>query len=135
MVVLQRELAMSPSYKLTPFTPCPYCLSTILRCIEEWASKANRCPVCNTPIIPDETLEKSRLSVLEGHDAIASTSLIRQRRRRARGENGAFELRGSAFAQSILAHSADEPQPPTQTSPSQQSQLSQQSQQSQPVVS
>lgn len=54
---------------------------------------------------------------------------MRQRRRRTRGENGAFELGDPAHAQSILAHSAAAAQLPTETS------LSQQSQSQQPQLS
>eukprot|EP00178_Gracilaria_changii_P020965 TRINITY_DN618_c0_g1_i1.p1 TRINITY_DN618_c0_g1~~TRINITY_DN618_c0_g1_i1.p1 ORF type:complete len:289 (-),score=37.94 TRINITY_DN618_c0_g1_i1:860-1726(-) len=56
-------------------------------CIEVWATKANRCPVCNASIIGEEELETLRLGRND-----ASEHIARQRRRRARGENGTFEL-------------------------------------------
>eukprot|EP00178_Gracilaria_changii_P020966 TRINITY_DN618_c0_g1_i2.p1 TRINITY_DN618_c0_g1~~TRINITY_DN618_c0_g1_i2.p1 ORF type:complete len:261 (-),score=36.41 TRINITY_DN618_c0_g1_i2:860-1642(-) len=65
--------------------PCGHCFDA--DCIEVWATKANRCPVCNASIIGEEELETLRLGRND-----ASEHIARQRRRRARGENGTFEL-------------------------------------------
>lgn len=67
------------------------------RCIEEWVTKANRCPVCNTNVIDKVRLEKSRIAILQGINPPpllnSSTSTDnRHRRRRTRGQNGIFEL-------------------------------------------
>eukprot|EP00177_Eucheuma_denticulatum_P007192 GFKZ01013085.1.p1 GENE.GFKZ01013085.1~~GFKZ01013085.1.p1 ORF type:complete len:259 (+),score=28.98 GFKZ01013085.1:474-1250(+) len=106
------QVAPVSSFTPPPADPptCPICLDDILpqskvrtlpcnhtfhaQCIEEWASKANRCPVCNTPIIPDEQLHKTRLSAIEQPDpaSVPSTTIIRQRRRRTRNDNGVFQL-------------------------------------------
>ncbi|CAN8064988.1 unnamed protein product [Agarophyton chilense] len=56
-------------------------------CISVWATKANRCPVCNTKIIDEKELERSRLGSLETAD-----HSTRQSGRRSRGGNAAFEL-------------------------------------------
>ncbi|KAI0563937.1 hypothetical protein FGB62_32g121 [Gracilaria domingensis] len=56
-------------------------------CIDVWATKANRCPVCNANIIDEEELERRRLGTVEAAD-----QGVRQRRRRTRGENGTFEV-------------------------------------------
>lgn len=69
-------------------------------CIDVWASKANRCPVCNTPIISEEELEKRRLGVFEAVERNG-----RQRRRRTRGDNGTFELGLAAEARIELEDS------------------------------
>lgn len=68
------------------------------RCIEEWVTKANRCPVCNTHIVDEEQLREQRMAVIEGRlTSSPNNNGQRQRRRRARGENGAFELRNGVF--------------------------------------
>lgn len=63
----------------------------VFSCIEEWATKANRCPVCNTNIIAEEKLEKMRAAIREGRDPNAPPP-PRQRRRRTRGPNGGYHL-------------------------------------------
>lgn len=67
-------------------------------CIQEWTSKANRCPVCTLPVVDQQQLEKSRLAMLNGETPEPLLSgpdlpATRQRRRRTRGENGTFQLR------------------------------------------
>lgn len=72
-----------------------------IRCIEEWVTKANRCPVCNSHVIDHNQLRQYRAAALQGHPppSLLSTSVtsptiaVRQRRRRTRGENGTFHLR------------------------------------------
>lgn len=88
---------------------CPICLDNLqvhdkirrlpcghpfhVHCIDEWASKANRCPVCNVPIIADDVLHKQRLNALGGEDVPGvEVSAVRGRRRRRRDRNGAFTL-------------------------------------------
>lgn len=82
--------------------PCQHVFHA--KCIEDWVTKVNRCPVCNTCIIDEETLQKNRTALLEGRDptAAAAAAPTRQRRRRTRGQNGAFELRESANDQSDI---------------------------------
>lgn len=109
---------------------CPICLEDMLpqskvrrlpcqhtfhaECIEEWVTKANRCPVCNKHVIDPMQLQKSRTAALQG---VAPPPLIvsdsasyhRYRRRRARGENGIFQLQDGS--------TADTPSPATGNSP------------------
>lgn len=87
-------------------------------CIQEWTSKANRCPVCTLPVVDQQQLEKSRLAMLNGEtvEPILSGSDLpstRQRRRRTRGENGTFQLR-DGFPSRIINPLATSPS--TQTS-------------------
>lgn len=79
-------------------------------CIEEWITKANRCPVCNVEALDPEQMAKRRnvkSSARRGIDnAILAAMAVEssrmsgtlqtrpsQRRRRSRGANGAYELR------------------------------------------
>lgn len=66
------------------------------RCIEEWTTKANRCPVCNTSIVDPQRLEKARIAIINGETPPPITSPLpadRQRRHRTRRQDGTFELR------------------------------------------
>lgn len=73
-------------------------------CIQEWSAKANRCPVCTQPVVDPQRLEKSRMAMLNGETVMplvaeSDPNPSRQRRRRTRGENGAFQLRDGSTEQ------------------------------------
>lgn len=77
---------------------CIFSQLLICRCIEEWVSKANRCPVCNTSIVEEEELVRIRMAILEGRDPHSNT---RQRCRRTRGDNGTFQLRAHLSPEAV----------------------------------
>ena len=68
--------------------PCSHVFDA--RCIEEWAAKANRCPVCNVEIWNMEKLYKIRITAIQGRVMPADGS---RRRRRVRSTNGRIALR------------------------------------------
>lgn len=76
--------------------PCGHEFDAV--CIEEWVTKANRCPVCSKEPVDSAALARrrnARTSTRRGIDA----AITRQRRRRVRGQNGLFQLQNEVAAQ------------------------------------
>lgn len=81
--------------------PCGHTFDA--RCIEEWATKANRCPVCNAHVVETDSLYRKRVAVLEGRSN--NNGGTRQRRRRLRGHNGRALLRDGMTLEQVRENS------------------------------
>lgn len=60
-------------------------------------------------IVDEEQLHENRMAAMEGRQASPSTNGQRQRRRRTRGENGAFELHDTDVSIEIQSGDSVEP--------------------------
>lgn len=78
---------MQPGAKVRTL-PCSHTFDA--PCVEQWAAKANRCPICNAALVDAEALAMRRTS--RATSMLTEFGTPRGRRRRERDPDGSFRL-------------------------------------------
>lgn len=93
---------MQPGCK-TRCLPCGHEFDA--RCVEEWVTKANRCPICNTEPLGKEDMMRMRSSRTSSNripQSVSDTMSPRSyRRRRERGADGQFQIRDTFMSPAL----------------------------------